>query len=278
VSNPEQAPEMPVPAVSEAVLRAVCEAHLGLRDFHGRKAQKGGGLLAHRLFRWLVRMAAQGVREPSVQGGLTSLAKQLGATGSKAATRLRGVLDDFQEAELSLPHGNAPLLQWTHLAAGPGQPATLRIKIDDSLGPLYVVTLPKGTVTQREAKRLVPIPDRLPLLIKNERTHAAQALLQLLVLMEMRAHAEELAETGYVRIPGARWAAMAREAGLNPLLLGPLLDAWAAPGPEAFLARSAEDGELFGLADGYAKERDFLNAAGRKEKRGRMAHARRRKR
>ena len=236
-------------------------------------------LMAQRLLRFLVQAGVhshlvskhheRGLIE--IGGGLGGLAKVLGVAGSKG-TQLRPILDGFMYLMLSLPHGKTEsLLHWTLDPESPGQRARLRIILHDALLPNYVVGLDKNTAGQREARRLVPIPTVLPPLVGHVHSHFSQALLQLLLLDEMSAQAEELHKNQWVRIPWDRWMKMAKEAGVRTEKLQAVFYDWT-DGEESFLKRQG-DSDMFTLADAYATELNAILGGGRKSAWGRARQA-----
>lgn len=261
----EEAPATPAPSVSLPVLDALCEEFLGKMPFHGSERKEGLGVIGHRLFRWLVMVAAEGNRTLVMPGGLKAVAGHLLMKAAKAATEIGAALDRIASTPVDLPHGSpAPLLQWSHRRGMPGRPAEVRITIGDALLPNYVVALPKVTHSQRQARILVPIPGSWLPRIGNQRTWAAQALLELLVLREMRLKAEEYLVTGWVRITGKRWKELAIEAGLEPAMLGNVLTSWLLSGEDQFLVLDPEDEDRYGLSDRYKTEREAILKAGKK--------------
>lgn len=239
-------------------------------------------LLGHRFFRCVVsagvnaRLLSEGhdYRVLQVVGGLSGLAAQLGMSGSKAATELRGILDAFRHIWVRLPHGRTDsLLTWTLDHAKPGEKALLRIALHDALLPGYVNGLPKNTPAQREARKLVPVPRLLPPLIGHCRSHASQALLQLLIIEEFASRAEELFQNGLVRIPWSRWQAFGKEAGLSSEKLEAVFLAWA-HGPMSFLRREPESGDTFTLSKDFGAELQVMMKGGERSAMGRARQAR----
>lgn len=238
-------------------------------------------VLGHRLFRFLVSSGVHlsalvknhAHRVLPIEGGLKALAGLLGYSGSKAATSLREVLDGFRYMELDLPNQRREaLINWTLEGAGPGTQARLRIVFHDALLPDYVNGFPKTTPQDREAKRLVPVPQVLPPLYGGPRSHAAQALLQLLVMEELRAQAESVSRHGFAWIPLTRWHALANEAGVPEAQLLKVLETWVTS-PESFLEQCSDDPDYFALAKGYAADTAALVGAGQKSSEGRARQA-----
>lgn len=244
-------------------------------------------LTGHRLFRYLVvkgyercyLYAERDFRKILVPHGFTGLAHELGIKGAKAADEIRRTLQFMQCLQVDLPHGQAGgLLTWTFTPASSGRPASLDIVLGDPLLPEYVVALAKNTLRAREARRLVPLPSRLPPLVGRPADHAAQASLQMHVMALFRDHAGELVQSGRVRIAPEEWERMARQAGLPVKSVDPVIERWcsdADDGP-AFL-RSATPGFFTLAVPTYDRELQMIVEAGKAEREGRARAKRRRK-
>jgi hypothetical protein len=226
----------------------------------------------HRLVRFLIHEGFRGFernvrdfRRVRIPGGLSGLARRLGIWGDKATSSLRFALEVLQHVKIPLPHGEANgLLTWTLRAAARGRPAELTIVIGDPLLAHYVVALPKTTRSQLEARRLVPIPERLPPLVGHQWTHASQSSLQWLVLAEFRHQARELVGYNSVRIPLERWRELAHDAGLPQDKVADVIEAWVS-GDDSFLLREKADPWKFTLGYDHDSALRFLHDAGGKE-------------
>ena len=251
-------------------------------EYRVRKMVKATrSVLAHRLFRFLVRAGLQahlsvrhhGHRVVLVEGGLSGLATLLDTNSSKAGTDLRLILNAFMYLKLRLPQDKTQsLLQWTLDLASPGKSSLLKITLDDPLLPDYVNGMPKVLPVEREAKQLVPIPQVLPPLMGGPRSHQAQALLQLLVMEELRSLAEDLSTSGYSWIPWPRWLELASEAGVRPEQLLLLMTHWVKTAP-AFLKQHPTATDWFTLSDAYSVELNLIESAGKMSTRGRVRQA-----
>jgi hypothetical protein len=240
-------------------------------------------LTGHRLLRWVVSRAFSRVnahtanaRTIRVPGGLSGLAESLRLSGRKGADEVREALDVFQAFAIEFPDGSrGHVLRWHHRPAAPGRPAEVLIDVAEPLCPIYIARLPKGGLSNREARMLVPVPEDPPPLPRHPRHHAAAALLQLRVLAEIRDCASALVTTGWVRIPGARWRLLCEESAFPFELLGDLLRAWAgADSPGCFLEQNPSDQQLFRIDPRAVALSRFLEEAGRMEERGRLRQRR----
>lgn len=237
-------------------------------------------LPAHHLFRWLVARVAEQAQNASgearrilVEGGLDGLRNELGLNSAKASGALRTALVLFQRVAIPLPDGHTrPLLTWTDSRSGPGKRAKLTIDVDDALLPIFASTLGKSP-REREAKRMVPVPRRLPPLQGHPSSHGAQAALQLLILEEFRQQARRIAASGYAIIPSERWKHMFERAGVPMHLDEDILVHWVGLGdPEQapFLWRSSDDpANAYRLADRYEADHQLISRSGMRESRGR---------
>lgn len=234
----------------------------------------------HHLFRWLVAKVAEQAQGDSsearrilVEGGLDGLRKELGLNSAKASGALRTALDLFQRVAIPLPDGHTrPLLTWTDSRSGPGKRAKLTIDVDDALLPIFASTLGKSP-REREAKRMVPVPRRLPPLQGHPTSHGAQAALQLLILEEFRQQSGQVAASGYAIIPFERWKEMFERAGVPMHLDEDILVHWVGiEGPEQapFLWRSSDDpANAYRLASRYEADHQLISRSGMRESRGR---------
>lgn len=237
-------------------------------------------LPTHHLFRWLVAKVAEQAQGDSsearrilVEGGLDGLRKELGLNSAKASGALRTALELFQRVAIPLPDGHTrPLLTWTDSRSGPGKRAKLTIDMDDALLPSFVSTLGKS-LREREAKRMVPVPRRLPPLQGHPSSHGAQAALQLLILEEFRQQAGQVAASGYAIIPSERWKQMFEGSGVPMHLDEDLLVHWVGiEGPQQapFLWRSSDDpANAYRLASRYEADHQLISRSGMRESRGR---------
>lgn len=144
--------------------------------------------------------------------------------------------------------------------------------MDDALLPIFASTLGKSP-REREAKRMVPVPRRLPPLQGHPSSHGAQAALQLLLLEEFRQQAGQVADSGYAIIPSERWKHMFERAGVPMHLDEDILVHWvglAEPEQAPFLWRSSDDpANAYRLASRYEADHQLISRSGMRESRGR---------
>ncbi|OJH33618.1 hypothetical protein [Cystobacter ferrugineus] len=265
--------------------RTVGQLRLEGLSLEERQALQGSiddtqNLPTHHLFRWLVAKVAEQAQGDSgearrilVEGGLDGLRKDLGLNSAKASGALRTALELFQRVAIPLPDGHTrPLLTWTESRSGPGKRAKLTIDVDDALLPSFVSTLGKS-LREREAKRLVPVPRRLPPLQGHPSSHGAQAALQLLILEEFRQQAGQVAASGYAIIPSERWTQMFEGSGVPMRLDEDILVRWvglANPEQAPFLWRNSDDpANAYRLASRYEADHQLISRSGMRESRGR---------
>lgn len=215
-------------------------------------------------------MTHRDCRKLVIAGGFRGLARLLGFGGSKAASECRKALVVMQHAHLQLPHGEVgSLLTWEVQRASPGRAGELRIELSDVLLPGYVVTLPKVTASKRDARRLVPVPERLPPLVGHRSWHSSQALLQLDVLRELRLHVGDFGEGASPALTIDRWLELAEAVELPGAARRLVGDAWTTGTvtEPAFLVHDVE-GDCLRLAPAYEREAVMLEQAGRMVRRG----------
>lgn len=251
----------------------------------GRSLGATSNILGHRLFRFLVTTVAIQVATPStrdyrtitVRGGFKGLAQLLGQHGSKAADSLHAALDVMAHCHIVAPHGEVSgLLLYSTAVASPGRPALLRIVVGDVLLPDYVVRLPKRSRREMQARKLVPIPRLIPPPVGHLSRHAAQATLQMLVMVELRDHAEELVARESVRVPMERWRELAEESDLPLSMLPDVIARWLRDDDEgpAFLRRGNQGADFYTLGAAHAAELEVLKEGGRRAAAGRVDQAR----
>ena len=234
---------------------------------------------AHRLVRWLIAEAYRREHDPVthrdcrklvIAGGFRGLARLLGFSGDKAATQIRQVLEFLRYAHVELPPGEiGRLLTWELRRPSPGRAAELRIELGDALLPAFVVGLPKGPGSRRDARRLIPIPERLPPMVGHRAWHSIQALLQLDVIRDLRLRVGEQREGERPWISSERWLELAEAVGLPGAARRLVVEAWI-HGTEtepAFLKHDIAEDRLF-LAPDYNRVEATLERAGRAERRG----------
>jgi len=235
-----------------------------------------GKLSAIRVMRWLLHRGyhqhyTEQTAEASridVEGGFSALARVAGLSGKKAAVEVKQTLDTLDSLWLTHPKGEGRVLGYHHHHAHGQQRARLEIHLMGPFAPDYISRQLADHRGAAADKYLVPVPlpQLLPPMVGRPHDHASQALLQLLVLREMRVRAMEMASTGSVEIDGKKWEELRDEAGVPRVLLPALMDAWTT-GDDAVVLRPATD--RYSLADAYATERAAIMEAGRAMERGR---------
>lgn len=246
-------------------------------------------LTFHRLFRWLMARVAEAnqdstklVREIEVEGGLTAVAEQMDLKSGKATEELRTALKLLQHVELPLPDGGPrPLLSFSEEKPGRGKRSKLIITVDDALLPSYVSTMGKAP-SERVAKRMIPVPQKLPPLQGHQSSHGPQAALQMIVLQEMREQANTIATEDYAVITSEMWAKMLDRAGVPKELEESIIVHWIGtegPVKAPFLwcvSLSDEEvpGSAYSLGDAFTAEHHVIYLAGRKQVRGAQARSR----
>lgn len=226
-----------------------------------------GSVSAHRVVRGLVelgnRQVLDGHADPRVvvfEGGWVAFAD---AIGEQDSTVVREIVVALAHGCFSFPGGTSGnlLIVTEPQKATRGQRATVKVIIGDKLLPQFVHSLPDGQTREAiENRQLVPIVG-LPPFHGRKNDHGPQATLQMMFMTRLRAGAQELARTGWVRIPAVELEALARDANLPKGLLPKVLDCWANGTADTapFIVR---DGDRFTLANTHAAALAFLRAAG----------------
>lgn len=192
-----------------------------------------------------------------IEGGWEALALEAGiGTGHWAVHAARESVEALSALTLSCPAGKGKVFSHFFHHPRPRQRARVEWTVLGPFAPDYIARELRDHRTARD-KWLVPIPlpALLPPLVGRNNEHAAQALLQLLTLRELRVHAEELAAGAGVEITERRWRALAEEAALPAKMIPEVLEAYPRGDGErpAFVQR--KDGWRFDLAEAYARER-----------------------
>jgi len=195
-----------------------------------------------------------------IVGGLTAYARALGMDAG-ATNELRAVLDLFQSLNAvgADGHRHHGLLTWREEPAAQGRKA--RIIITPASGLL------RGT-----RGKLIPVPHRLPRFSGSKNEWAAQASLQLLVLLEMRSAAIELVESGGATIPPDRWRKLAEQAGVSlPRLVELLRSTWVDDSVDGLAFLRKLNGDRWTLGTAYERELAVLVEGGRYDRGGRIS-------
>lgn len=226
-----------------------------------RGIEEFSSLTAHKLLRWQIRTGfeswIQRKEDPRLictTGGYEGIARLIGCSSShKAISIVKALLYAQAYARFSFhdgSQGNMILLREAERHRN-GEPSKINIILGEFLLPNYTHLLPKG-----EKRRLIPIP-ALPPLIGSHNTHAAQALLQLLVLEEFSNQSMVFAERGDVDLPIQTWSELGNEAGLPKSILSRVIEGWV---EQQFLNRIC--GDRYSIGDGYSQELEFLSYQG----------------
>jgi hypothetical protein len=230
----------------------------GLEDF--------STLSGHKLLRWQVQMGflnwLSGVDDPrliSTAGGYAGIAKLVGCGGGPSSRKLiRNILYAQAYCQFDFPQigkGNMIVLREIEKHRN-GEPSKINIILGEFLLPNYTHRLPPG-----EKRRLIPITG-LPPLIGSKNTHAAQAMLQLLVLEEFSNQSDFLAKERYIVISQWTWNRLADEAKLPLSCLNKVISGWTQDDP-AFKAFLQKNGDQYALGADYYKATDFLETQGK---------------
>lgn len=251
------------PSINAAL--ALSLAQPGALDVFGR-------VHAHRLINHLVRTVHEqkeaGVtdfRALDFEGGFSGLREVIGYTLSKN-DELEHLLNAGAGLQFVVPDGQgAGLWTWRSTRAARGRKASLRIVTGDPLLPNFNEVYKGTTFEPRLSRRLIPVLDHEPRLdLLNSRHQGPALTLVLLMLVELRDNAGELATNGAIRTTAARWRDLAARAGLPAGLVNDVLEAWSSPnsGAVQLIERS---GAEWTLAEPHALARDFIIEGGQRE-------------
>lgn len=208
-----------VPCVDPKLVNLICK---GLGAF--------SSLTGHKLFRWQVRTGfenwanqVEDVRLISTKGGYEGIANSIGYEGNKKApTDIKAILHAQAHGKFQYPLGGSGnmiiLREMDHLKNG--EPTKINIILGEMLLPNFTHMLPPG-----EKRRLVPITE-LPPLIGSKNTHAAQAMLQLLILEEFSNQSDALFQRSSIQITACKWEELAKEAKLPKTSLLRVISGW----------------------------------------------------
>lgn len=261
------------PDTEKQPAHALIEASL-LNEFLSRM----NNLTGHRLLRYIVgethrmgissdpRMAPSIV----VEGGYQELAARLGMKGRKAAVSVREAIEAFQALRVKLPHGEALGLLWLHHDTAASRRARERIIINPApmLRPGYVFSLPKHA-----NRNLVPVPLSLPPLDGVHQHHQGAAVtLQLILGSELRLHALELAERGYIEITPATWRDLCRRVELPESTMARLHERWTRE-PDAVLSPVPGGPHRYAPGSAWGAGRKMFYEAGDKAAAGKSLRA-----
>jgi hypothetical protein len=232
-----------------------------------------GSLAGHRLLRWQVKSGCQNIIEGNpnpntllIEGGFETISHLIGCGKNKSTvTEVKSIL--YAQAHSSFYTSNGDRISSLIILNEIGyhrnkEPNRLSIVLGDVLLPHYLFSLPQNQ------RRLIPIISDLPPLVGSPNTHAAQAMLQLLVLEEFSKQSDRFAERGSVLISLEKWGEMSSEAALPKSNLSKVIDGWTTDdvNGRAFLKK---DGEEFALSDIYIDVEKFLEDQGKQRMIGR---------
>jgi len=228
-----------------------------------------GSVYAHRLINHLALTAheasEQKIQDPRAvifEGGWTGLREALGYTRGKN-DELRHLIEAGQHLSFQDHKGSiGGLWTWTEIKAARGRKAQLKLIVGDPLLPNFYERYSGKVLSEREAKRLIPILENEPPLsaLRNNEQGAALALCWL-ALIELRDNADELCRDDAISTSAQRWAELAKLAGLPPVSLDGLLESWA-QGDDTAPPLIERQGDQWTLAESHYRARDFIREAG----------------
>lgn len=231
-----------------------------------RKGMEGlSSLTGHKVLRWQVRTGfnnwAKGEADPrliSCAGGYEGIARQISCgNGKNYPTDVKAILHAQAHGHFQFPQGgtgNMIILREEERLRN-GEPSQIVIVLGDMLLPNFTHRLPKG-----EQRRLVPITE-LPPLIGSPNTHAAQAMLQLLILEEFSNQSDVLAQQRCIHLTRQKWEELSAQARLPKSRLTSVIIGWTNDNlfSKAFLDKQ---GDEYTLGPSYANVLDFLQYQG----------------
>lgn len=233
-----------------------------------------GSLTGHRLLRWEIKSGCQNIingnPNPSsivIEGGYEGIARAIGCGKNKAqVTDVKAILNAQARCCFNYPNGDktSGLIILKEIGFHRNkEPNKIQITLGSELLPDYLFTLPKSA-----SKLLLPFVD-FPPLIGSPNTHAAQALLQLLILEEFSQQSDRLAEKGAVFIPKSKWELLSNEAALPRNSLDNVIIGWSSnSNGNVFLEKN---GDEYTLSMIHVDALEFLLEQGRRRIRGSIA-------
>ncbi len=195
------------------------------------------------------------------------VAAAMGMDPHKHAGEVRGLLHALNCAILSYPDGGeAGVLMLDYRpGGGRGNPSRLTLTPGRPWLAGDVFELPEGSA-YRALAAIPKLPDLAPPFVGDRRERGALGRLWLRILAELAREAPDLARGLGAHIPGARWAAIASEEGLQrppPLLIPLVQDRWVRDGDDGPAVFERVGPERWHLAPAFAAEREMLEAGGK---------------
>lgn len=187
-------------------------------------------LNGHRLIRWQVKTGfyqwLNEVEDPRLirtSGGYEGIAHLIGGGHShKGISEVKAMLHAQAYGQFEFPQGgsgNMIILSEIEKHKN-GEPSKINLLLGEFLFPNFTHFLPCG-----EKRRLVPIID-LPPLIGSKNTHAAQAMLQLLILEEFSKQSDWFAVHGSILLSKEKLQEFCAEAKLPQTSLQKVISGW----------------------------------------------------
>jgi hypothetical protein len=223
-------------------------------------------LSGHKLIRWEIKTGfnnwLNGSKDPrliSTSGGYEGIANLIGCGNcNRSISEIKAMLHAQAYGQFEFPQGgrgNMIILREIEKHRN-GNPSKINIILGDFLLPNFTHLLPQG-----DKRRLVPITD-LPPLIGSANTHAAQAMLQLLILEEFSQQSDRIATKGSIILPKVKLEELASQAKLPKSSLEKVITGWTEDDlfSKAFLKRY---GDEYTLGQEYSNVTNFLEQQGK---------------
>ncbi|PJD94550.1 MAG: hypothetical protein CK425_11260 [Parachlamydia sp.] len=244
-----------VPCIDPKLVNLICK---GMQAF--------SSLCGHKLLRWQVQTGfrnwVEGNNDPRLictSGGYQGIANLIGCGASnKSPSEVKAILHAQAFGQFNFPQGgtgNMIILREIEKYRN-GEPSKINIILGEMLLPNFTHLMPAG-----EKRRLVPITD-LPPLIGSKNTHAAQAMLQILILEEFSNQSDKLASSGSILLPISKWKELAHQANLAQSYVEKIIAGWTEDDlfSKAFLQKQ---GDEYTLGPSYSLVTNFLEYQGK---------------
>lgn len=195
------------------------------------------------------------------------LAAAMGMRATADAAAVRGVLWALNATIVSYPDGGEAGVLLVDYRSGGGRGNPSRLELTPGRPWLWsdVYALPEGA--RHRALAPIPLlPNFAPPFVGDRRERAALGRLYLRILAELAHLAPDIARGRGAHIPGARWAELAREEGVQrppPLLVGQVQDRWTRDGDDGPAILERVDNDRWHLAPAFEHERLCLEEGGR---------------